>query len=461
MTGPPNPPLSSSQPDPRILAFLGRLQLVFLLIASVIASAVLLGWLVPPVDRVLPPGWAVMKLNTTLLTLGSCLSLYLWQPRRSTRALHFARVSACFILILAAATLVEYLGHTSLHIDTLLAADAQSALPGRLSLQTAWSFLFVGIILTSLRARKRTLASVVDLLTLVLILLVLTFISGYLFGAFHLYGTSIATRLAPQTLVCISLITFVIVTRRSEYGVLSILLGSGIGGKTARVAAPWALCLPFLLSLVRGLVVRFTAIPPAYTIALTASIMAVFGFCLVIALSRRTNQLENAIRDLSLRDELTRLYNRRGFYLLAEQALRLARRSREPFFVLFVDMDNLKLINDASGHDLGSEYLRSLGELLSRNFRETDVVARLGGDEFVVGGRADEPALSIALARLRGTAAALIEDRSAPYALEFSLGYVISEPGSNASLDQLVERADAIMYEAKRRKKQAAAAAAE
>jgi diguanylate cyclase (GGDEF)-like protein len=457
MTALPNPPLSSSEPDPRLLATLGRIHFALLIVVAATAGSVLAGWLVPPIGRLLPVGWDLMKANTAVLTLATTLSITLWQPRRSPHALRAASIFAVLVTLVAAATLVEYLGHISLPIDTVLAGDASSPLPGRLSFQTAWSFLLIGIILINLRARKRTFANLIDLLTLALTLIVLVFISGYLFGAFHLYGTSIATRLAPQTLFCISLLTFVIVTRRSEYGILSILLGSGIGGKTARVAAPWALCLPFVLSIVRGLVVRFTAIPPAYTIALTASIMAVFGFCLVLALSRRTDHLENAIRDLSLRDELTKLYNRRGFYFLAEQALRHARRAKEPFFVLFVDMDNLKLINDAHGHDIGSEHLRRLAELLSRNFRETDVVARLGGDEFVVAGRADEPALSIALSRFRRSAAELAADRSTPHPLDFSLGYVISESHGNSSLDQLVERADAVMYDAKRKKKGAQA----
>ena len=104
----------------------------------------------------------------------------------------------------------------------------------------------------------------------------------------------------------------------------------------------------------------------------------------MLALGSKTNQLENAIRELSLRDELTSLYNRRGFYVLAEQAYRLAQRAGESFFVLFIDVDGLKKTNDELGHEVGSELLRSIAGLIEHTFRETDVIGRIGGDEFVI-----------------------------------------------------------------------------
>jgi diguanylate cyclase (GGDEF)-like protein len=449
--GKPETPLSSGQPDPRILAFLGRLQSIFLAAAIFAGATTLLAWLIPPLARILPHGWDVMKANTAVFIIGSSLSLFLWQPRRSLRSLRAARVLAGLVALLAATTLVEVLTHRTLHIDTLLAADASSHFPGRMSIQTAWAALIIGIILTSLRARKRILATVIDLLTLCLTLLVLTFISGYVFGALHIYGVSLQNRIAPQTLFCVALITFVIITRRSEYGVVSILLGSGIGGRTARLAAPWAICLPFLLTMIRGLVRRFTSVPSEDSLAVSSSIMSICGFCLILALSRKTDRLENAIRELSLRDDLTKLYNRRGFYLLAEQAMRLTHRAGDPFFVLFIDMDNLKVLNDTHGHDVGSEHLKQLAALIDRTFRETDVVGRLGGDEFIVAGKGNDASLRIALDRLHRES----HVAATSVALEFSFGYVISHRGSANSLEELVEQADAIMYEAKRKKKQA------
>jgi diguanylate cyclase (GGDEF)-like protein len=404
----------------------------------------------------MPNFWNLMKVNTTLMVLGSAIAIFLTQPRRSALSLHIARVIAIVVVCLAAATLAEFAFHINLHIDTLFAADALSPIPGRPSLQTAITFVVAGIVLTNIRARKGLLSLLIDSLTLLLSLLVLTFFSGFMFGALRLYGLSLQTRVAPPTLLCMFLLAVTIFNRRAEYGVFSILVGGGIGGRTARLAAPWALVLPFTLSGARGLLQTYTPLPEEYSLALTASIMAIFGLCLILVLSRRVNRLEHAIRELSLRDELTGIYNRRGFYLLAEQAYLLAQRAGAPFFVLFVDLDYLKLINDALGHEVGSERLKQIAQILGKTFRETDVVGRLGGDEFIAAGRADALDLHVAMARLEDTVAALNRaDPGQRYPISFSLGLVVSPPASTETLDSLIERADAVMYEAKRTKKRA------
>jgi diguanylate cyclase (GGDEF)-like protein len=363
---------------------------------------------------------------------------------------------AIVVACLGAATIAEFIFHINLHIDTLFAADALSPIPGRPSMQTAMTFVLMGIVLANIRARKGVFAFLIDGLTLVLSLLILTFFSGFLFGALRLYGLSLQTRVSPPTLLCMVLLAVTVFNRRAEYGLFSILIGGGIGGRTARLAAPWALFLPFTLSGVRGLLMKHTPIPEEYALALSASVMAIFGFCLILVLSRRVNRLEHAIRELSLRDELTGLYNRRGFYVLAEQAHRLAQRAGAPFFVLFVDLDYLKLINDTLGHEVGSERLKQVARILEQTFRETDVVGRLGGDEFVAAGRADAFDLDAAAQRLEQGAAALNDaGPTQRYPISFSLGFIISPGASTESLDSLIERADAVMYEAKRTKKRA------
>ncbi len=87
---------------------------------------------------------------------------------------------------------------------------------------------------------------------------------------------------------------------------------------------------------------------------------------------------------LSLIDELTGLYNRRGFINLAEQQLRLAKRLKKEILVLFADVDNLKFVNDNFGHKEGDSVLTSTANILRKTFRESDILARIGGDEFVV-----------------------------------------------------------------------------
>ena len=178
------------------------------------------------------------------------------------------------------------------------------------------------------------------------------------------------------------------------------------------------------------------------------------AFGLILGLAWRIDSLERDIRDLSLRDELTKLYNRRGFYLLAEQALRLAQRSRTPFSVLFIDLDNLKQINDTLGHETGSDFLREVAELLDNFVRRSDVVGRVGGDEFVVAGQSSETAMHNVVQRLEEAVELRDSQPGRLYPFSFSLGLATTSENVSESLEDLLHRADGAMYMTKRRKKQ-------
>jgi diguanylate cyclase (GGDEF)-like protein len=98
----------------------------------------------------------------------------------------------------------------------------------------------------------------------------------------------------------------------------------------------------------------------------------------------REHRAEEALLVLSLTDELTGLYNRRRFFVLTEQYLKVAIRTKKSLLVLFIDMDDLKWINDNYGHNEGDQALIDFAKLLKQSFRESDIIARIGGDEFVV-----------------------------------------------------------------------------
>jgi diguanylate cyclase (GGDEF)-like protein len=169
-------------------------------------------------------------------------------------------------------------------------------------------------------------------------------------------------------------------------------------------------------------------------------------------LAWRIDALEKEVRDLSLNDELTKLYNRRGFYLIAGEAVLLAQRMRAPYSVLFVDLDNLKQINDECGHDVGSMFLCEVAELLRRSFRESDVIGRIGGDEFVVAGQCGEMAIRTAAQRLEEAAERLNALAGRQYPFSISFGFVTSEADRRESLDALLSRADKAMYTTKQGK---------
>jgi diguanylate cyclase (GGDEF)-like protein len=203
----------------------------------------------------------------------------------------------------------------------------------------------------------------------------------------------------------------------------------------------------------RTLAVRFGVAEPAYANAITTAIAAGLFIVFVLLLSWRIDALETRIHDLSLRDELTGLYNRRGFYILAEQTLRLARRAHIPFSVLYLDLDSLKQINDALGHDMGSECLQVAAGLLLNSFRQVDIVGRIGGDEFVVVCEASLEAMNHGIDRLEQAIDAANKFHRHPYRISFSYGSVTSEQNTE-SLEHILRRADKIMYDQKRRKKE-------
>jgi diguanylate cyclase (GGDEF)-like protein len=95
------------------------------------------------------------------------------------------------------------------------------------------------------------------------------------------------------------------------------------------------------------------------------------------------HRLQKALQSLSLLDDLTGLQNRRGFLALAEQHLRMIQR-RGSALLVYVDVDDLKSINDTYGHLVGNRALVATANILRACFRQSDILARLGGDEFCV-----------------------------------------------------------------------------
>src|SRR3989338_8947318 len=93
---------------------------------------------------------------------------------------------------------------------------------------------------------------------------------------------------------------------------------------------------------------------------------------------------EEMLRELSITDELTNLYNRRGFLTLAADRLKLTRRSKTGLWMFFADVDGLKHINDTFGHQEGDRALTDVAQILKKIFRESDIIARLSGDEFII-----------------------------------------------------------------------------
>jgi len=131
--------------------------------------------------------------------------------------------------------------------------------------------------------------------------------------------------------------------------------------------------------------------------------------------------------------------------------MRLARRSGKPFSVVFLDLDRLKYVNDSLGHEAGSEFLATVAGLLTAVFRESDVVGRVGGDEFVVAGEASAFEMNGAVQRLDASVIATNASSGRLYSVSFSVGCATRQDQSE-SFEELLVRADKVMYEVKRQK---------
>ncbi len=158
---------------------------------------------------------------------------------------------------------------------------------------------------------------------------------------------------------------------------------------------------------------------------------------------------------LALTDELTGLRNRRGFFLLADQGLRMARRTQDKCLLVFADLDGLKQLNDTQGHAAGDALIVAAARLLTRVFRDSDVIARLGGDEYAVLAFVDHSDTSVAVSkRLQSGIDEFNRQAGRPFQLSISFGIEELPDTDDVSLEALISQADHAMYGRKRERRQ-------
>jgi diguanylate cyclase (GGDEF)-like protein/PAS domain S-box-containing protein len=192
---------------------------------------------------------------------------------------------------------------------------------------------------------------------------------------------------------------------------------------------------------------EFTAIP----VMLDERVDSVVG--IVRDITER-KKMEEQLRYLSFFDDLTGLYNRRAFFTFAEEFLNLAKRQKQGLFMLYIDLDNLKLINDTFGHREGDQALIDSANVIKETYRESDIVARIAGDEFVVipiGTTGDN------IEKITGRLLKNIEEHNLTkkrnFMLSMSFGISYYDPAAPRSINELIAHADKMMYEQKKRKK--------
>ncbi len=167
-------------------------------------------------------------------------------------------------------------------------------------------------------------------------------------------------------------------------------------------------------------------------------------------------RMEQEIVSLSLTDELTGLYNRRGFSLLAEHEMKLAYRFKRSEALFFCDVDDLKTINDTFGHAQGDEAFKEVSAILKETFREADIPARFGGDEFVIlAPDTSVDSVDNLPKRLQTTVENHNQRDGRLYQITLSVGIARFTPDAPHTIDELISQADELMYQQKKEKKRA------
>jgi len=198
----------------------------------------------------------------------------------------------------------------------------------------------------------------------------------------------------------------------------------------------------------------------AVPVEISSSLSDVDGELLVLSISRDITgrkETERRLERLTLHDDLTGLLNRRGFYVMMPEHAKRAKRAGASVLLLYCDIDDFKQVNDSLGHQRGDEVLAVVADVLRLTFRETDLIARIGGDEFcvVASGEPDgDPTV------LEGRLDAAVAAAGAPLGLTLSLshGTVVTDWRGLKDPDEVLTRADMLMYEAKRARRELPAA---
>ena len=154
-------------------------------------------------------------------------------------------------------------------------------------------------------------------------------------------------------------------------------------------------------------------------------------------------------------DELTGIYNRRGFYEFANNLLKAPENEGKRAALIFGDLDNLKKINDTFGHDEGDYAIKTAASFMKSCFRQTDVVARIGGDEFAAFAVCEDRNIIASIPRRIKNMAALNNIRSTkPYNVTISVGLFELICSSDKDVQSYMDKADTALYADKKNKNQ-------
>jgi diguanylate cyclase (GGDEF)-like protein len=431
-----------SEHDPTLLKKLGLIEQGYLAVVVLIALLTLYGGLIPPLARLLPSEWIQASPQISLACLLSAAGLELTRPRHTEKVKMLGALLGACLALLGGASLLEYLLHISLGLKQIAVALGGTARPQDMPALTAAAFMALAFMLILSPARKGAATLAPDIFVSVFCLLVLVILRGYLFEGMANPGNP--DRSLLLTLLSLSLLGFVAFMHRAETGVFSTLLGEGSGSRIARIAAPLVLLVPFLPQTALAHVVESGRVRSEYVSAMATFFASGVILAMMLYMAWKINQLESKVRELALRDEVSGMLNRRGFHLVAWQALRQARRYSQPFSILLVDLDNLEDVYKNMGAQVGAEYLSEMGDVMTATFRSTDVIGRIDPTQLALAGSFDEKATAIMRLRLKEAVNYRNSNLGKSFTITMSIRSVNATDPRQQSLEDLLALADIV-----------------
>jgi len=169
----------------------------------------------------------------------------------------------------------------------------------------------------------------------------------------------------------------------------------------------------------------------------------------ILRCSLRRNQMESELSHLAISDELTGLYNRRGFLLLGSERMRLAHGMNKNVLLFFADLDNLKQINDRFGRQEGDQALLKTAEIFRNTFRNSDIIGRFGGDEFTALVIEEFGQTAENISRRLQDSMAELAGNNTQYPLSLSVGMTRYAADMRSSLKELLAQADQALHKQK------------
>ncbi len=417
--------------------------------AIAVSGAVLIGrWLIGIAAlRSVYSGLSTMRPNTAvgIAALGTSLVLTAGPTDRGSARDFFAGVA----LALGCITLAEYAFSWNARIDELLlVGSAAQPFPGRPAAVTALMVALLGG--ASLCVRRPTLWMLKSAAAIIAALLAWVSINAYAFGRQSLQAMPPFSSVALPTSAIMLLVSIGVLAAEPVSSPIRIVFAKSSGGIVSRWMLPPAIFAPPLLGWLLGRSSLLDAYPPAFRWALYSTASSLGSVWLIMMLVWRITLIDaerSVATELSLRDPLTGLANRRAFDSFLAERFAVARRHGRALSLILVDIDRFKSYNDAYGHPEGDELLRALALLLSSATRDNDLVARIGGEEFAIALPETDLAGAREIAeRLRAQA-----ESATVFRRTVTVSVGIAMVGKDTqSAAALIQECDAALYDAKR-----------